>query len=48
VHGTPTSDSAARLALLALAALAMGAQGAAVIALNIRGIVTNSTASTFN
>jgi uncharacterized membrane protein YoaK (UPF0700 family) len=46
VFGTPAGDSAERIALLALAALAMGAQGAAVLALHIRGVVTNAMTAT--
>jgi uncharacterized membrane protein YoaK (UPF0700 family) len=44
--GTPAGDSAERIALLALAALAMGAQAAAVLALHIRGVVTNAMTAT--
>ena len=44
--GTPAGDSAERIALVALAALAMGAQGAAVLALHIRGVVTNAMTAT--
>jgi uncharacterized membrane protein YoaK (UPF0700 family) len=44
--GTPAGDSAERVALVALAALAMGAQGAAVLALRIRGVVTNAMTAT--
>ena len=46
VHGTPASDSGARLVLVALAALAMGNQGAAVLALRIPGVVTNAMTAT--
>jgi len=44
--GTPAGDSAVRIALVALAALAMGAQGAAVLALHVKGVVTNAMTAT--
>jgi uncharacterized membrane protein YoaK (UPF0700 family) len=45
--GTPSGDSAARLVLVALGAVAMGTQGAAVLALQIRGVVTNAMTATW-
>jgi uncharacterized membrane protein YoaK (UPF0700 family) len=44
--GTPSGDSAARVALIVMSAAAMGTQGAAVFALRIPGVVTNAMTAT--
>jgi len=44
--GTPAGDSVARAVLVAIGATAMGIQGAAILALQIRGVVTNAMTAT--